>query len=286
MLKKTLAAVFCAAAAMLAAAENEELLYFSFDEGVTPDVSASGSTCTGHVAATENEGGFSGEAIEIKSGLVTGHTGMEIQFRALTVKPGLNHNADKGAIEFYFAPMITPEDLEKMVKYTDAKGAAKRKIIMDRIIEICHYDEFSQADKRFTIGYGNVHVRGVSGGSKWRLVFEEVWKNQKRVYKGLDWNDGKILDRRIMHFDTGKWEAGKWHHILFTWDGGKRTLYVDGVKVKENTDSVITSLIPEAHSTVIGGRAPFQQRQPETRFKLDEMKIHSTPILPEKAEKE
>ncbi|MBE6356021.1 MAG: LamG domain-containing protein [Lentisphaerae bacterium] len=284
MWKKALFMLALAAGTSLAAAENEELLYFSFDEGVTPDVSAAGSSCTGHVAATENEGGFAGEAIHIKSGIVTGHSGMEMQFRALTLNPGLNHNADQGAIEFYFAPMITPENQEKMVKYTDAKGAVRRKIIIDRIIEICHYDEFSQADKRFTIGYGNTHVRGVSGGSKWRLIFEEVWKKEKRAYKGLEWNDGKILERRIIHFDTGKWEADKWHHVIFSWQGGKRTLYIDGVKVKENDSTVINALIPQAHSTIIGGRAPFQHHQPGTEFKVDELKFHSTAIAPEKKE--
>ncbi len=63
-----------------------------------------------------------------------------------------------------------------------------------------------------------------------------------RIWLGLDY-DNKL--RTALMDDGGStlvspelWDAGKWHHVAFVWDGSKRHVYVDGVVVVEDLSDI------------------------------------------------
>ena len=273
--KLFLTAVLCAASAMAMADAPEELLYFPFDENIQPEVFNKGGSVVGHIGATVDNGGFKGEALDVKPGLSVGHNGMEMQFRALTVKPADQFDPEKGSIEFYFA--VTMTEAEK--KAVESGTAAP----FSWLFNTCHYDDFRQESNSLSIRYGYMYLRG-KRGRQWRLSIVESAKKENRHYKSTyDWT--QCMNDNIFAVDVPDWKPGQWHHIVFIWEGKNRKFYVDGKLIREVKDSVLYPMVGAPHSMVIGGRAPFQHHQPPVPFKMDELKIYNAPIVPAVKEK-
>lgn len=268
------AAALCAAGTFGMAAESEEVLSFSFDENIQADNSANGCSVVGHIGATENNGGFSGEALDIKPGISVGHSGMEMQFRALTVKPAAHHNPEKGAIEFYFSTVLDEAGKKKVEAMPGAP--------FSWLFNICRYDNFGQEQCALNIRYGYIFQKG-KRGKQWRLLFLETRKRENRHYKTTyDWT--QCVEENVYAVETGSWKPGEWHHIVFSWEGKNRKFYVDGKLLQEVKESKVYPMIADPSSMVICGRAPFQHHQPLVHCRMDELKIYNAPIVPKAKE--
>lgn len=264
------AALICAATAVSMAKEPEVMLYFPFDEDIKPEETVNNCSSVGHIGATSNNGGFKGEALDIKPGLSVGHSGMEMQFRALTIKPAANHNPEKGTIEFYLATMVDEAEKKRVEASKEAPFAM--------LFNMCHYDDFGQENNSLLVRFGYTYLKGKSG-RQWRLTIIESSKKENRHYKGTpDWT--QRMNENFFNLDVPDWKPGEWHHIVFTWEGKNRKFYVDGKLITEVKNSVIYPMVPNTSSMVIGGRAPFQNVQPKVHCRMDELKICDAPIVP------
>ncbi|MBE6356559.1 MAG: LamG domain-containing protein [Lentisphaerae bacterium] len=258
------------AAALSGAGAAEELLYFPFDENINAETAAKSCSVVGHIGSTTGNGGFSGEALDIKPGLNIGYNGMEMPFRALTVKPAQHHDPEKGAIEFYVAASMN--DAEK--KQVEAGKAAP----FAWLFNLARYDEFRQEGSSLNIRFGYIYQKG-KRGKQWRLIIVESAKKEKRVYKTTyDWT--QCMNENIFGVDAADWKPGQWHHVVFSWEGKNRKFYVDGKLIREVKDSVVYPMIAKADSMVFCGRAPFQHHHPQVSCRMDEFKIYDAPIVP------
>jgi sugar lactone lactonase YvrE len=85
------------------------------------------------------------------------------------------------------------------------------------------------------------------------------------------WNATDLTD---IHAETGGWQAGEWHHVAMTWQGGQMALLVDGFpQASSNTVSLPDSLAETLHI----GSSPRGEWQ--ANAVIDELRISNIPRL-------
>jgi hypothetical protein len=72
---------------------------------------------------------------------------------------------------------------------------------------------------------------------------------------------------------------GNWHHVGLTWDGAARALYVDDVKVAEDT---LGSLAGQDTTLYVGASGPAKRGRAATFFSglIDEVRIYNRAVRP------
>jgi hypothetical protein len=110
-------------------------------------------------------------------------------------------------------------------------------------------------------------------------------------YRGLQaykYNDYAVFMRRAA-LDAWEKKYGKWHLVVFTWEGEKRTLYIDGLYVgtaskKENTIETI-NVLTIGNVTVRYVPPDNKAEQTYKTTVIDEVAIYDYAFTPEKVKK-
>lgn len=216
--------------------DSNTLFLCHYDQTLAANFANGPAAPQGGAGLTSNQGGYTGEALEVKPGMCVPPGGAYAPCTPVVYDALNNFNSLQGTMEMWVKVLKFPKDREKWTN--------------------CGLAGLTQWK---------------SGGAERQIQLKIVTNNNQQWLYCWEYKDSFKKLFQLYH-PIDDWEENQWHHVAVTWDKANRALFVDGAQVKAGATTVGDErFIPTVEEISIGGTSKVEK--PAFQVLIDEVRI-------------